>query len=320
MKLGVFTVLLQHLPLEEALDSILAAGLDTVELGAGNFAGTAHCNPPALLADAAALRAFQGAFERRGMAISALTVAGNPLHPDHAYAGGCREAQRQAVLLAERLGVRHVILFSGCPGGSDDDRHANWITCPWPPEYSEVLAWQWKEKIIPFWREEAAFAAAHGVRLCFEMHPGMAVYNPETLLRVREAAGETIGCNFDPSHLFWQGIDPVRAIRALGPAIYHVHAKDCRVETVNSSVNGVLDTKPYADELHRAWIFRTVGYGHGQEVWKDLISTLRMIGYDGVLSIEHEDSLMSVGEGLGKAIGFLKQILIAEPPTRMWWA
>jgi sugar phosphate isomerase/epimerase len=321
MRIGVFTVLLQNLPLEQALDYVQAAGLDTVELGAGNFAGTAHCDPAALLADAVALQTFQRTFERRGMTISALTVAGNPLHPDRAYARACHEAQRKAILLAERLGLRCVILFAGCPGSSDDDKHANWVTCPWPPEYSEILAWQWNEKIIPYWREEAAFAGSHGdVKLCFEMHPGMAVYNPETLLRVRNAVGDIIGCNFDPSHLFWLGIDPVKAIRALGDAIYHVHAKDCRVDMANVPVNGVLDTKPYADELHRAWIFRTVGYGHGPEVWKDIVSTLRMVGYDGVLSIEHEDSLMSVGEGLAKSISFLKDVLIAEPPAQMWWA
>jgi sugar phosphate isomerase/epimerase len=321
MKIGVLTVLLQDLPLEQALDYVKEAGLDTVELGTGNFPGTAHCNPAVLLADKAKLTAFQTALSSRGMEISALSCHGNPLHPDKAYAAACTEAQRQTILLAERLGIRYVNLFSGCPGSSDQDKHANWVTCPWPPEYSEILAWQWNEKIIPYWTEEAAFARQHGdIKFCFEMHPGFAVYNPESLLKLRSAVGDTIGCNFDPSHLFWQGIDPLAAIRALGDAIYHVHAKDTRVDPLNTTVNGVLDTKPYADELHRSWIFRTVGYGHGLEFWKDFVSTLRLVGYDGVLSIEHEDSLMSSGEGLRKAIALLKEALIVEQPGAMWWA
>lgn len=321
MKIGVFTALFQDFPLEQALDYVSSVGLDTVEIGTGNFPGDAHCKPAELLEDAGKYEAFRRAFASRGMSISALSCHGNPLHPDKAYARACHEVQRNTVLLAERLGVRCVNLFAGCPGSSDQDTHANWVTCPWPPEFSEILAWQWNEKLIPYWREEAAYAKQHGdVKYCFEMHPGVAVYNPETLLRLRDAVGDSIGANFDPSHLFWQGIDPVAAIRVLGDAIYHVHAKDCRIDAMNTRVNGVLDTKPYRDELHRSWIFRTVGYGHGQQVWKDMVSALRLVGYDGVLSIEHEDSLMSVGEGLRKSIAFLREVLIEEEGGKMWWA
>lgn len=321
MKVGVFTALLQSLPLEQALDYVKEAGLDTVEIGTGGYVGNAHCNPAALLADNGKLKQFQQALESRNMEISAFSCHGNPVHPDKVFAKNCTEDMRNTILLAEKVGVQRVNLFAGCPGSSDEDKHANWITCPWPTEFSEIVAWQWKERIIPYWKEQAPFAKAHGdIKFCFEMHPGVAVYNPETLLRLRDAVGETVGCNFDPSHLFWQGIDPVAAIRQLGGVIYHTHAKDCRVDTVNTSVNGVLDTKPYADVFHRSWIFRTVGYGHGYQVWKDIISTLKMVGYDYVLSIEHEDSLMSVGEGLRKAIAFLKDVLIAEKAGAMWWA
>jgi sugar phosphate isomerase/epimerase len=321
MKIGVFTALLQDVPLEAALDYVKAAGLDTVEIGTGNFPGDAHCKPAELLEDGDKLGAFRRALESRGMTISALSCHGNPLHPDRSYARSCHEVQRNTVLLAERLDVRCVNLFAGCPGSSDTDTHANWVTCPWPPEFSEILAWQWNEKLIPYWREEAAFAKQHGdAKYCFEMHPGVAVYNPETLLRLRDAAGDSIGANLDPSHLFWQGIDPLAAVRALGDAIYHVHAKDCRVDESNTRVNGVLDTKPYSDELHRSWIFRTVGYGHDVRFWKDFVSELRLAGYDGVLSIEHEDSLMSVGEGLRKSIAFLRDVLIEEQGGTLWWA
>ncbi len=97
----------------------------------------------------------------------------------------------------------------------------------------------------------------------------------------------------DPSHLFWQQIDPVQAIRVLDKAIFYVHAKDTQIYKANLPLTGVLDTKPYSDEPHRGWVFRTCGYGHGAEWWKEFISTLRMFGYDYVLSIEHEDSLLS---------------------------
>jgi sugar phosphate isomerase/epimerase len=321
MKIGVFTALFQAQPLEQALDYIKECGVEAVELGAGAYPGKAHCPPEVLLKDEAERKQLLKAVEKRGLFISALSVHGNPLHPDPKIAKEHHQAQRDGVLLASKLGVKRVINFSGCPGDSEKAKAPNWVTCPWPPDFSEVVEWQWKEKVIPYWKEEAAFAKKNGIRmLCFEMHPGFVVYNPETLLRLRKEVGPVIGANFDPSHLFWQGIDPVAAIRKLEGAIFHVHAKDCRVDPINATVNGVLDTKPYGDEINRAWIFRTVGYGHGESVWRDIISTLKLVGYDYVLSIEHEDSLMSVNEGFRKAVDFLKQVVIAEKAGAMWWA
>jgi len=219
------------------------------------------------------------------------------------------------------LGIECVITFSGCTGDSDDSKYPNWVTCPWPPDFSEVVKWQWEEKLIPYWTKEVAYADKHGIgKICFEMHPGFCVYNPESLLKLREACGEAIGANFDPSHLFWQGIDPVAAIRELGPSIYHVHAKDVKVDSINTARNGVLDTKPYTNEIARSWIFRTVGWGHEAEVWKEMVSALRLVGYDWVLSIEHEDSLMSIDEGFRRAVTFLKEVTVSEPPPKVWWA
>ncbi|MBN4070033.1 TIM barrel protein, partial [bacterium AH-315-G05] len=157
-------------------------------------------------------------------------------------------------------------------------------------------------------------------QIALEMHPGFCVYNPETLLRLRSEVGDIIGANLDPSHLFWQGIDPVAAIKKLGSAIYFVHAKDTKIDKKNTDINGVLDIKHYADEINRSWVFRTVGYGHDAQVWKDIISTLRLVGYDDVISIEHEDSLMSVDEGLQKAIKFLKEVMLFDSSGEMWWA
>jgi len=152
------------------------------------------------------------------------------------------------------------------------------VTCAWPPEYSTLLAWQWQQKVIPYWTEAGRFAEQHGIKLAFEMHPGFVVYNPETLLRLRHAVGPVIGANYDPSHLFWQGIDAVTSIKALTGAIHHVHAKDTALDRQNIAVNGVLDTKPYADIANPAWAFRTVGYGHDQLEWHDINSALRVAG------------------------------------------
>lgn len=320
MKIGVFTALFGQQPLEQALDYIAASGVEAVEIGTGNYPGNPHCNAKALLESAAKRKAFLKAIEDRGLMLSALSCHGNPLHPSKRFAKENHDVHRLTVQLAEKLGVDRVINFSGCPGDSERAKSPNWVTCPWPPDFTEVVQWQWKEKVIPYWKEEAAFARRRKIKLCFEMHPGFVVYNPETLLCLREACGENVGANFDPSHLFWQGIEPTAAIRKLKDCIFHVHAKDTRIDAWNTRVNGVLDTKAYSDEINRSWIFRTVGYGHGLEVWKDIVSHLRMVGYDHVLSIEHEDSLMSVNEGFQKAVSFLKQVLISESPAEMWWA
>jgi sugar phosphate isomerase/epimerase len=175
--------------------------------------------------------------------------------------------------------------------------------------------------VIPYWTKTVAFLETLGVRqVALEMHPGFVVYNPESLLRLRQAAGPAIGANFDPSHLFWQGIDPCAAVRALAGAIWHVHAKDTALHDWNVKTHGVLDTKHYREEAQRAWLFRTVGYGHPPFFWRQFVSALRLAGYDGVLSMEHEDSLMSPREGLEKGVRFLQDILLHEPRGAVTWA
>ncbi len=319
MKVGVFTPLLSQFSLPAVLDKLKTLGIDTVELGTGNYPGDAHCKL-SMLDDAGALAEFRNVLADRGAAISALSCHGNALHPDPERAEHDRDISRRTILLAEKLGVRTVVDFSGCPGDSSDATQPNWVTCPWPPDYLEVLAWQWEQVVAPYWIEHAKFAADHGVRIAIEMHPGFVVYSPETLLKLRSIAGTAVGCNFDPSHLFWQGINPIAAIRLLGDAIFHVHAKDTQLFGANLPLTGVLDTKPYTDERHRGWIFRTVGYGHGVEWWKDFVSTLRLFGYEGVLSIEHEDSLLSAEEGLTKAAAFLNDLVLRQQPGAAWCA
>lgn len=322
MKLGVLTALWSDRSLEDALDAASAAGLDCVEIGAGNYPGSAHIDVSALLGSASRRKEYLSAFRKRGLEISALSCHGNPLHPRAEIAAASHKVYRRAVELAEKLEVPVVNLFSGCPGDSERARYPNWVTCAWPTDYQEVLTWQWDKKVIPYWRREAAFASRHHVRLGFEMHPGFVVYNPATLLRLREACGESVGANFDPSHLFWQGIDIEAAVAELGRAgaLHHVHAKDTGINTANAARNGVLDTTPLEEVGRRSWVFRTVGYGHGESEWKRIFTALRLNGYEGAISIEHEDALFSVDEGFRKSVAFLRQVMPSEPPlANSWW-
>ena len=320
MKLSVFAVLLQDKSFDEACAYLASKGVQAVEIGCGGFPGDAHCKPLELLNDETKLQAFKDTLARHHLDIAALSVHGNAVHPDKAVAEKAHTEFENAVLLAEKLGVETVVTFSGCPGGCPEDKTPNWVTCPWPDDYTHILEYQWNEVLIPYWKKESEFCRAHNVRVAFEMHPGFCVYNPETMMRIRKACGDNIGANFDPSHLFWQGIDPVAAIRYLVDAIFYFHAKDTKIDEINTGINGVLDTKPYSDEIHRSWIFRSVGYGHAHQTWKDMMSALRMVGYDGPISIEHEDSLMTPSEGLNKAIAMLKDVMMFEAKGPMWWA
>jgi sugar phosphate isomerase/epimerase len=319
MRVGVLTALFAQFTLDEVIAKIKKIGVSTVELGTGNYPGDPHCKL-SYLTDDKARREFQQKLADNGISISALATHGNSLHPVKEIREKFIEGTRQSILLAEKLGLDTIVDFAGCPGDSDDARYPNWVTCPWPPDFTELLKWQWEEKVIPFWTEQAKFARDHGVKIAIEMHPGFVVYSPETMLRLRSAVGDNVGANLDPSHLFWQGIDPVQAARELGKAVFYVHAKDTMIYPVNVNKAGVLDTKPYTDEINRAWLFRTVGYGHGEEFWKNFVSTLRMVGYDYVLSIEHEDSLMSIEEGLTKAAAFLDGLILKAKPAQAWWA
>lgn len=320
MKLGVLTVPLSHMSLEEALKYLHGLGVEAVELGTGGVTNDAHCKPQELLRDHGKIHEMQDLLAKYSMEISALSCHGNPVHPCSEKAAADHEIFEKTVELAGLLNVDTVVTFSGCPGDGKGGMRPNWVTCAWPPEFQEIKDYQWNEVLIPYWKKAAKIAKEGGVKVAIEMHPGFCVYNTETMLKLREATDPVIGANFDPSHLFWQGVDAPAAIRELGSAIHYVHAKDCRLDVANAAMHGVLDTKHYSDELHRSWIFRTVGYGHNAEVWSDIVSNLRLVGYDKVMSIEHEDSLMSVQEGLEKAIAFLNGIMIRQKPAEMWWA
>lgn len=325
MKIGIFTALFGDKSRAETLDLVKAEGIEAVEFGGGAYPGSAHLDMAKLLESKAERDKLLKDVESRGLVISALSCHGNPLHPVKSIADEHHQAFVNCVKLASLLGIQTVNGFSGCPGDGPRAKNPNWVTCAWPDEYRDILDWQWKRRVIPYFREQAAFLKAHNVRFAIEMHPGFVCYSNDTLLKLRNGVGkngDAIGANFDPSHLWWQGIDPIAAVRELGQegALFHVHAKDTRIDPYNSGRNGNLDTKSYGDIPNRSWVFRSVGYGHTLGWWKDFCSNLRMVGYDFVLSIEHEDGLMSPMEGLRKAMQVLKASVISEPAGEMFWA
>jgi sugar phosphate isomerase/epimerase len=316
MKLSAFTVLYKEKPLAQVLDLFAAKGITHAEVGAGGFIGKDHCNPAALLGDRNSLDAFAAAFDSRGMSISALSCHGNPLHPRKDLAHSYHQDIVDAVDLASVLGIEHIVTFSGCPGDSENAIYPNWPVSPFPEDFMELLAWQWEEKLVPYWKQMGNYARDKGVKIAMEMHGGYSVHTPATMIRMRQETGsDSLGANIDPSHLWWQGIDPARAIRILGRegCIFHFHAKDSMIDPENISYYGVTDMQSFGVAYGRGWQFRTVGFGHSLKEWADIMSALRASGYDGVVSIEHEDSYMSVQEGLDKAIANIQQVMMVQP-------
>ncbi len=312
MKIGMITDSLAALDVEALVATAARLGLDMLEFGCGNWSRAPHLELDRMLESASARREFMARLEAHGIAVSSLNCSGNPLHPGEA---GKRHdvVTRKTVKLASLLGVDRVVMMSGCPG-APGDAHANWITTAWPPEVREILRWQWDDVLIPYWRGLVAYADGLGVRkLCLELHGHQNVYNVRTLLRLRDAVGDVVGANLDPSHLMWMGADPLAAARALGAAIYHVHAKDTRVDPAVAGVNGVIETTTGERFRERAWNYITLGYGHGEQWWREFVAVLAAVGYDDVFSIEHEDPMLSPLEGVEKSVAFLRNVLVNLP-------
>ncbi len=319
MQLSVVNGVFGGVSLDESLKFLSDKGVKQLELGVGGYPGTVHADAKVLIKDAKKRKELMDTFAKYGMTISALSVHGNCVHPNKEVAAKFEEDFRAACVLAGQIGIDRIVTFSGCPGSDESAKQPSWVTCAWPPEYLEVLDYQWNEVLIPYWKEAVKFANENGVKkIALEMHPGFCVYNPETLLKLRKAVGDTIGANLDPSHLLWQGMDIIDVIYELKDAIYYFHAKDTELNMRNVRKNGVLDTKHYSDLENRSWVFRTMGYG--TDNWKQIISALKVVGYDDSISIEHEDALMAPFEGLEKAIDYLKPMLIEGGGAKMWWA
>jgi sugar phosphate isomerase/epimerase len=309
MKIGMITDSLGALSFQALLGTAAGLGIERLEFAGGNWSPAPHLALDAMLASGAAQRDFAARVADHGLAISALNCSGNPLHPgEH---GRRHDAvTRKTIRLASLMGVERVVMMSGCPGGPGD-ANANWVVTNWPAEMRTILDYQWNQVLIPYWRDLVAYANALGIRkLCLELHGHQNVYNVETFWRLREAVGDTVGVNFDPSHLMWMGADPLAAIGALGDAIYHVHAKDTRVDPAIAGVNGRLDHKPGDAPADRAWNYVTLGDGHDASWWRRFCAALREVGYNDVLSIEHEDLSMSPLEGVTKSVALLRAALV----------
>lgn len=310
MELGLLTDSVRDSSLSDALNLAVEIGATGIEIAAGSQSPATHLSIDALLGDRRQLDAFRGALDSRGLHLSALNCSSWPLHP----VVGTRDAGliRRTLDLAERLGVRKIVTMSGCPGDGDGGTTINWVWSNWPADGVALLERQW-DQAIPFWLEMSRRAMEHGVdKIAFELHPLNLVYNVPTLRRMREAVGPIIGANLDPSHLFWQQMDPLAVIRTLGSAIYHVHMKDTQLEPTRVAIAGVLDQGGPGGHAERAWNFRTVGLGHDQSFWSAFIAELRSAAYDGVLSIENEDPFDGAEEGVRNAAAFIRPLLLTE--------
>ncbi len=313
MKIGMVSDSLAELPFEDMLDTAVELGVAGIELNTGNWSTAPHVDLDRLLGSPEARRALLTAIESRGLELFALNANGNQLDPTV----GPRQSKvlRDTITLAAELGVSTVVCMSGLPEGAEGDVTPNWITASWPPEVHETLRWQWDERLLPYWRDLVAHTEAVGVqRLAIELHGNQLVFNVPTLLRLREEVGPLVGANLDPSHLLWMGGDPLAAIGHLGPAIHHVHAKDTMIDAGNVAIRTRLENLPM-DRVHeRAWSYVTVGFGHDESWWRSFCYRLRLAGYDGWLSIEHEDLMISRIEGVGRSIDVLRSAAPENPP------
>ncbi|EPF1293993.1 sugar phosphate isomerase/epimerase family protein [Klebsiella michiganensis] len=311
MKLALCTDVLAGLAFPEMLDRVKQYGIEGVEMTAGGWSPCPHVKTEELLASPAALAAFRGELEKRGMEIVALNCSGNPLAPG-ALGEKHTASSYRTVELAAKLGVKKIVMMSGLPGGGPDDKIPNWITSTvsWPDYMPGVIDYQWNEVAIPWWQAFTRHAAEHGIeQIALEEFPSQLVYNPSTLLRLREAVGDIIGMNLDPSHLIAMGADPIAAARKLEGVIYHVHGKDARIERWLADVDGLLEYQPVTQTKTRTWNYVAVGCGQDLKWWKEFFSVLRMTGYNGYVSLEMEDLTMSVEAGLRTSIDALNATL-----------
>jgi sugar phosphate isomerase/epimerase len=315
MKIGLITDSVSHLPFTEVLDLAQRLGLSSVEVATGNWSTAPHADLAALVDSRTAREDFLGQINASGLTLSALNANGNQLHP----VTGAQHDQviRDTITAAAAMNVPTVVLMSGLPGGAPGDRTSNWITTAWPPENITALTYQWEQVALPYWTELAAFARDHGVRLAVEACGSQLVHTVSSLQRLIDHAGaDVVGANLDPSHLMWMGADIPSVIRALGPSIFHVHAKDVRINPWAAATDGLLDTVPITAPHRRAWNYVTLGLGHpgGASFWADFVYQLRAAGYEGTLNIEHEDALVSAAEGVTRAATLLKNVLLVDAP------
>jgi len=325
MKLGAYTACLHDRSLDETLKILGELGLTSAEINAGGFIPAPHLPIDDILASAGAREDYLGRYQQAGITLTGLNVNGNPLNPDPDVGPKHAADLRRAIDVAAALGVRRVVTMSGLPGAHPGSTAANWVVNPWDSQYLDILDHQWNDVAVPFWTDINARAAAADVKVCIEMHPHNLVFNPPTLQRLVEQTGAThVGAEMDPSHLFWQGMDPVACVEYLGDLVFHAAAKDTRINPDNVKVVGVLDDRfaRTPAEQHplnlggkntlniwpkqAAWEFVAVGRGHGvEDFWVPFLRALHAIDPDMAVNIEHEDQEFDQVEGLRLAAGNL---------------
>lgn len=305
------------------LDAVLAwcaeRGVSDLELGVGGYSPAPHLDATGILHEQAAGGELLTRVNAVGARIAALNASGNPLHPDPEIARSHDRALRDALRLADELGVDRVVAMSGCPGGPGDGTWPVFAGGAWLPDMEGLAEWQWRERVVPYWAELSAHAQRHApdVVICLELHPGASVYNAESYARLRASTGDNVRVNLDPSHFWWQGIDPERTVEALQAEIAFVHGKDTLVYPERVALHGVLDFRwpSTADEM--PWHFCAVGDGRSDEEWVSLLTALTKAGYDGVVSVEHEDPRYGPEEGIERSIAGLRRALAEmEAPSR----
>lgn len=312
MKIGAVTDCLAHLSFEDMLDTCVRLGIAGVELNTGNWSSAPHCDLQRLLVDDAARTALKDAVASRGLELSALNANGNQLHPTD----GARQSKvlHDTIRLAGLLGVDTVVCMSGLPAGASGDTMPNWVVSSWPPETQSILRYQWDDVLLPYWSDLVSLAGREGVnRIAVELHGNQLVFNAPTLLRLREAVGPMVGANLDPSHTMWMGGDPLQVVDMLGKATFHVHAKDTYINPAKVGTRTLLENGSLGDLSERSWWYITLGYGHDERWWREFCYRLRLAGYDGWLSIEHEDMTLSRLEGLRMSVDLLRNAAPTEP-------
>lgn len=324
MKLGLFTSCLHDRDLDGVIDVAHEHGLTGLELNSGGFFRDYHIHVSALLVSQHARDEFLGHLAAEGMSLTALNNNGNPLHPDPEVGERHKRETIDAINLASLLGVDTVVVQSGNPGAEPGATVPSWVVSPWDSAYIDVLDYQWG-LAVPYWKEVAALAADKGVRLAMEMHPHQLVYNPTNLERLIDATGaESLGMEMDPSHLFWQGIDPIETIRRFGGRVFISAAKDTRIYEENLRRNGFLNnlwrrnegpdkvafTGRYSANDYPedpSYEFVAIGRGHDTEFWSRWLTALHDVNPGIAVNIEHEDPHMGRIEGLAYAAESLKK-------------
>lgn len=323
MFLGINTHFIMRFDFEQGLQFAQDLGIKGIEVAAGGQAADEYCDLDKLLADKGALERWLDAFARHNLEIVSLSCHGAPLMPKENIAKEYRHQFRQACELMEKIAVRRMTLVAGLPEGAEGDTCPVWITQqtqePNLRFWLDTLEWQWEKRLIPYWKEQGKIAADHGVTLCFEMQVADLLHNPVKLKRFHEEIGPVVACNFDISHMWAQGIDPIAALRYLGPLIQHVHIKDTYINDDIVRLQGMNNTTSSRQPEERSWNFTQVGWGHHEGTWREVITALRFVGYDDILSLEMECEYTSVEEGLKKSVEFIKPIMFEEPVGAKWW-